>query len=118
MQAALSGGIRGAQPGGVTVGAGVGSQALTNPAQMSAKQLCNIILQSTFPYVEAIMGLLVIEGFQVRHIWQICSALIGWGGILQRIPCDPSGTDLVLTWSASSCFALLIVLCDFTYGIA
>ena len=41
------------------------TKAPTDTAQMSAKQLCNIVLQSTFPYVEAIMGLLVIEVFQV-----------------------------------------------------
>lgn len=36
-------------------------------AQMSAKQLCNVLLQSTFPYVEAVMGLPLIEVFQVGN---------------------------------------------------
>lgn len=40
---------------------------LGDAAQMSAKQLCNVLLQSTFPYVEAVMGLPLIEVFQVGN---------------------------------------------------
>lgn len=48
-------------------------------AQLTVRQLCNIVLQSTFAYVEAVMGLPILEVFQVSpatlHIFStVCHA--------------------------------------------
>lgn len=73
MQANKSGGPDSIYAGAVQVSDAIpATKAPTDTAQMSVKQLCNIVLQSTFPYVEAIMGLLVIEVFQV---WLLAALL-------------------------------------------
>lgn len=66
MQATLSCGPKGSQHGATkSLNGKQAAEVPTDTAQMSAKQLCNTVLQSTFLYVEAVMGLHITEEFQV-----------------------------------------------------